>query len=52
MSVLTALSIFVTLAISLFFQGEYVWGVPDEMKQNYQHLRDRADHFFGAAPHR
>ena len=44
---LAALSIFFTLANSLFFQGEYIWGVPDEMKQNYQHLRDRVDRFFG-----
>jgi hypothetical protein len=51
-SVLAALSIFITLAISLFFQGDYVWGVPDEMKQNYQHLRDRVDHFFGTAQRR
>ena len=47
-SLLAAVSIFITLAISLFFQGDYVWGVPDEMKQNYQHLRQRVDGFFGA----
>ncbi len=47
-STLTALSVFTTLAISLFFQGDSVWGVPDEMKQNYQHLRQGVDGFFGA----
>ncbi len=51
-SMLAAVAIFVTGAISLFFQGDYVWGVPDEVKQNYQHLRDRADHFFGTAQRR
>ena len=49
MSAFAALAIFFTLANGLFFQGEYIWGVPDEMKQNYQHLRDRVDRLFGTA---
>jgi hypothetical protein len=51
-SVLAAFSIFFTLANGLFFQGEYIWGVPDEMKQNYQHLRDRVDRIFGTVQRR
>ena len=51
-SVLATASIFITLAISLFFQGEYIWGVPDDMKQNYQHVRDGVDNFFGTAQRR
>ncbi len=42
-SALTAVSLYVTLAIALHFQGEVVWGVPAETKQNYQQLRDRVD---------
>lgn len=49
-SLLTVASIFVTLAISLYFQGEYIWGVPDEIKHNYQQLRDRMDGFFRTPP--
>jgi hypothetical protein len=51
-SVLAAFSIFFTLANGLFFQGEYIWGVPDEMKQNYQHLRERVDRLFGTVQRR
>ncbi len=46
-TVLTAASIAVTLAITLHFQGELVWGVPDETKRNYAEMRKRVDAFFG-----
>lgn len=42
-SVLTALSIYVTLATALHFQGAVAWGVPAAAQQNYQQLRDRVD---------
>ncbi len=47
---LAAASIFVTLALSLRFQGELVWGVPDDAKRNYEALRQSADRFFGVKP--
>lgn len=51
-SLLAVVSILITAAISLHFQGAEVWGVPEEIKQNYQHLRDGVDHFFGVAQRR
>lgn len=49
-AVLAAASVFATLALSVRFQGELVWGVPDEAKRNYEALRTSADTFFGVAP--
>ena len=46
-SALAAVSVFVTLANSVFFQGEYIWGVPDDAKANYQEMQRRVDAFFG-----
>jgi hypothetical protein len=44
----------VTIAITLHYQGDTLWGVPQETRQNYQQIRQRVDAFFGyhAAPHR
>jgi hypothetical protein len=43
----------VTIAITLQYQGDYLWGVPKETQQNYQQIRRRVDAFFGVtAPHR
>ncbi len=47
---LAAVSIFATLALSVHFQGDIVWGVSDEAKRNYEALRTAADSFFGVAP--
>lgn len=47
LAVLTMISIAVTLALTLRFQGEMVWGVPEEGKQNYERLRHAVDGFFG-----
>ncbi|HEY1109749.1 MAG TPA: hypothetical protein VGE76_13970, partial [Opitutaceae bacterium] len=33
----------VTVALALHYQGETVWGVPDEIKQEYRTLRDTVD---------
>lgn len=49
-AVLAAASIFATLALSVRFQGELVWGVPDDAKRNYEALRTSADKFFGVTP--
>ena len=49
-SMLAALSIFITLALSLHFQGDYAWGVADDVKQNFQTLRKKMDSFFGPTP--
>jgi hypothetical protein len=42
-----ALSIAITVALTLSFQGEGVWGVPDETQQHFRELRTRVDSFFG-----
>ena len=39
--------ILVTAAISLHFQGEVVWGVPDEARRNYDQLRRRVNTLVG-----
>ena len=44
-------SVFVTAAITLHFQNEIVWGVPDDVKARYHSLRQTADAFFGFTPH-
>ncbi|MEY2879363.1 MAG: hypothetical protein RLZZ15_1743 [Verrucomicrobiota bacterium] len=44
---LTAISVAVTLALALRFQGAEVWGVPAETKARYQAMRATADRFFG-----
>lgn len=40
---LTIASVAVTLALALYFQGEKVWGVPDDVRQNYQRLQRLVD---------
>ena len=50
---LLVLSVLITLALTLHYQGEGVWGVPDDIKQRYELLRATFDRFFGpAAPAR
>jgi hypothetical protein len=44
------LGIAVTLALSLHNQREIVWGVPEELRRDYQEMRVRVDTFFGVAP--
>lgn len=47
-AVILALGAFiVTAATTLSYQGDGVWGVPDEVKARYQSWRQSADHFFG-----
>jgi|GEM_PF-1011785 hypothetical protein len=48
-SLLALTSMTATLALALRYQGEMIWGVPDEIKRNYQDLRDRVDVFFSQA---
>jgi hypothetical protein len=43
----TLWSVALTLAITLHYQREADWGVPNEVRQNYQQLRAQVDHFFG-----
>ncbi len=47
--ILGALGVLVTLAITLRFQGEVVWGVPEEFKARYQMLRQAVDSALGFA---
>ena len=51
LGVLTVAAILVTLALTLHYQGENVWGVPDDVRQDYQKLRLRVDQFFHLPPH-
>ena len=44
---LTVASVLVTLALALHYQGEGVWGVPDEFKARYQLLRQAFDSALG-----
>lgn len=44
---LAVASVLVTLALTLHYQGEVVWGVPDEFKARYQMLRQAADSALG-----
>ncbi len=46
-ALLTAAAIAVTLAATVHYQGVGLWGVPEDVRQNYQTLRKRVDAFFG-----
>ena len=40
-----------TFAVTLHYQGQTVWGLAPEVRENYQQLRDRVDRFLlGSAP--
>ncbi len=45
-ALLTLAAVAVTGALTIHYQGDYLWGVPEEVKQNYQALRQRVDGFF------
>ena len=51
-SVLAALGIAITLALTLHHQREIVWGVPENARQEYQRWRARVDGWFGGEQHR
>ena len=50
----TLASVAVTVAISVHYQGEQLWSVPDGTREHYRQLRARVDAFFGRSlvPHR
>lgn len=47
LAVLALWSIFVTVAATLHYQGDVVWGVPDEVKAHYESLRKTVDRILG-----
>lgn len=47
----TGAAVAVTFALTLHYQGETLWGVPEEARQNYQQWRRSVDRAFGAVPH-
>ena len=47
---LGVVGVLVTLAITLHYQGELVWGVPEEIKARYQMLRHAVDSALGFTP--
>lgn len=51
LAVLVPISVGINLAITLHYQAELVWGVPDGVKARYLALRKTADTFFGLPPH-
>ena len=51
LGVLTVAAIYLTVALTLHYQGGNVWGVPDKVQQDYQNLRLRVDQFFHLPPH-
>ena len=51
LAALTLASVLITLAITLHYQGEGVWGVPDETRQRYQTLKNAVDGLFGTTRH-
>lgn len=46
----TCAAVAVTIAITIQYQGAYLWGVPEEVRVNYQGLRRRVDTLLGATP--
>ena len=42
-------SIVITFLLTIQHQGDFLWGVPDQAKQNYRTLQKRADAFFHAS---
>jgi hypothetical protein len=49
-TLLTPAAIAVTLAITVHYQGEGVWGVSDEIKARYLAMRRWSDHALGFKP--
>lgn len=47
LAALTLVSIFITAAITLHYQGEGVWGVPQDVTDQYQALRKTVDTVLG-----
>jgi hypothetical protein len=43
---LTLAAIGANAAMTLHYQGEVLWGVPEEIRQNFQRLRQSADRWF------
>ena len=48
---LTVAAMFITIAITIHYQGTGVWGVPDDVTQRYRALRKKADSLFGVTNH-
>ncbi len=46
LAVFTAAAMAVTVAITLHYQGDYLWGVPEPVRQNYRDLRKNVDALF------
>lgn len=47
LAALAGVGVLITLALALHYQGEGVWGVPDEFKARYQMLRQAVDSALG-----
>ena len=49
-TIATLCAMAVTTALTLHYQGETLWGVPESTRRNYQELRRSIDAFFGTTP--
>lgn len=47
---LTVAAIALTVPLTLHYQGEMLWGMPDELRRDYQKLRHRIDYALGVNP--
>lgn len=47
---LTLAAVAITAALTLHYQGDTLWGVPEDVRQNYQLLRRRIDASLGIPP--
>ncbi|MGD1031911.1 MAG: hypothetical protein ABSA05_12315 [Opitutaceae bacterium] len=50
LAILTLWSILATLALTFEYQGEAVWGVPDEARARFQRMRSGMDHLLNPHP--
>jgi len=48
--VLTPVAVAITLAVTVHYQGEGVWGVSEEIKARYLAMRRWSDHVLGLKP--
>lgn len=46
----TVLAIAVSLAITVHYQRDTLWGMPEDLRQSYRQLRERIDRFTGWVP--
>lgn len=51
LSLLSAIAIYIAAAVAIHYQGYGVWGVPEDVRADYQKLRLRVDRLLHFPPH-